>query len=207
MQPAARARQEPVLWAFLQSSWAGHLVLSEAKCPSLCSKDNAAFSCNPLGGCVGKGGGKVFERTLYSLSRFFPIRAFSPFHSLCSADSASVTVETLSLIMLPTASNIVQINLKKCAMWELQVKCYLGQDESYSPGDSTSDNSEKMLQRSRGKISIWVWQRKNTCNQVCIKLFSVGVEVSSCSSTWFNPFRGRWQVPICSWHKVTAKRT
>ena len=41
-------------------------------------------------------------------------------------------------------------------MWELQVKCYLGQDESYSPGDSTSDNSKKMLQRSRGKISIYV---------------------------------------------------
>ena len=29
-------------------------------------------------------------------------------------------------------------------MW---VKFYLGQNEDYSPGDSTSDNSEKLLQR------------------------------------------------------------
>ena len=25
------------------------------------------------------------------------------------------------------------------------------------------------------------------------------LKVSSCSGTWFNPCRGRWQVPICSW--------
>ena len=26
------------------------------------------------------------------------------------------------------------------------------------------------------------------------------LKVSSCSGTWFNPCRGRWQMPICSWH-------
>ena len=26
------------------------------------------------------------------------------------------------------------------------------------------------------------------------------LKISSCSSNWFNPCRGRWQVPICSWH-------
>ena len=28
------------------------------------------------------------------------------------------------------------------------------------------------------------------------------LEVSSCSSTWFNPHRGRWKVSICSWQYV-----
>ena len=25
------------------------------------------------------------------------------------------------------------------------------------------------------------------------------LKVSSCSCSWFNPCRGRWQVPVCSW--------
>ena len=33
--------------------------------------------------------------------------------------------------------------------------------------------------------------------------FHGGLKVSSCSSTWFNPYRGRWQcpgqLPVCSW--------
>ena len=36
-------------------------------------------------------------------------------------------------------------------MWELGVKFYLWQNEDYSPGDSISDNSEKLLQRYRVK--------------------------------------------------------
>ena len=32
-------------------------------------------------------------------------------------------------------------------MWELQVKLYLGQYEDCSPGDRTSDSSERLLQR------------------------------------------------------------
>ena len=31
------------------------------------------------------------------------------------------------------------------------VSFYLGQNEDYSPGDSTSDSSEKLLQRGRGE--------------------------------------------------------
>ena len=27
------------------------------------------------------------------------------------------------------------------------------------------------------------------------------LKVSSCSNSWFNPCRGRWQVPICSWEE------
>ena len=38
---------------------------------------------------------------------------------------------------------------KKCTTWELQVKFYLGQNEKCSPGDSTSDSSEKLLQSGR----------------------------------------------------------
>ena len=44
--------------------------------------------------------------------------------------------------------------LKRYIVWELQVKFYLGQNEGRSPEDSTSDNSEKLLQRgSGGKVN------------------------------------------------------
>ena len=36
-------------------------------------------------------------------------------------------------------------------MWDLQVMLYLGQNEDYSPVNSTSDNSEKLLHRGRGE--------------------------------------------------------
>lgn len=35
----------------------------------------------------------------------------------------------------------------KCTVWELWVKLNLGQNADYSQGDSTSDRSEKLLQR------------------------------------------------------------
>ena len=41
-------------------------------------------------------------------------------------------------------------------MWELQVKFYLGQNEGYSPGDSISASSEKLLQKGCGEVSIYV---------------------------------------------------
>ena len=176
MQPAARARQEPVLWGFLQSSWAGHFVLSEAKCPSVCSKDNAAF-CNPLGGCVGKGGGKVFERTLYSLSRFFPIRAFSPFHSLCSANSICHSRN----IVPDYVTNCLQYNanqLKKNALCEsCKLSVIWGKMRAIAQETAPRITLRKCSKEAGGRsVYMWVWQRKNTCNQVCIKLFSVGVE-------------------------------
>ena len=40
---------------------------------------------------------------------------------------------------------------KKYTKWELRVKFYLGQNEDWSPVDSTSDSSEKLLQRGRGE--------------------------------------------------------
>ena len=36
-------------------------------------------------------------------------------------------------------------------MWDLCVKFYLGQNEDYSPEDSISDSSEKLLQRGKGE--------------------------------------------------------
>ena len=42
-------------------------------------------------------------------------------------------------------------NIKKHIMWELQVKFYLRQNEDFSLGDSTSDSSDKLLQRGRQK--------------------------------------------------------
>ena len=43
----------------------------------------------------------------------------------------------------------------KNAQHELQVKFYLGQNEDCSLGDSTSDSSEKLLQRCSGGKSIY----------------------------------------------------
>ena len=43
---------------------------------------------------------------------------------------------------------------KRCTTWELRVKFYLGQNEDCSPGDSTADSSERLLQRGSGGRSI-----------------------------------------------------
>ena len=153
--------------------------------------------------------------------------------------------------------NPVKSTFKKCTTWEFQVKFCGGQNEDCSPGDSTSDSSEKLLQRGRwGKINIYVILVKGrSCNQAHIfvgfashekqmspqrnlvlfqiwgdartgliisapknillktcqfpegteclildlrcKLLQGVLEVSSHSSTCFNPWRQ--QVPICSW--------
>ena len=49
----------------------------------------------------------------------------------------------------------------------------LGQNEDYSPRDSISDSSEKLLQRGRGKVSIHVIFMKGgaTCNQAYIYIY------------------------------------
>ena len=51
--------------------------------------------------------------------------------------------------------------LKKWIMWGLWVKFYLGQNEDYSLGDSTSDSSEKLLQKGRAERTActWFWWR------------------------------------------------
>ena len=165
---------------------------------------------------------------------------------------------------------------KKCKMCELQVKFYLRQYEDWGLGDSTSDSSEKLLQRGRGQGGqcicdsgkggvhlqsstyffvenfCWSWETssshkkqllhmkdfsafldmrryKNWAHKIssheylfedlpcqfsqnteCLVsalhsgLLQGVLEVSSCSSTWFNPGRGGWQVPEasanCSWY-------
>ena len=48
-------------------------------------------------------------------------------------------------------SAVFSCQLKKYAVWELQVKFYLRQNEDCSLGDSVSDSSEKLLQRGKGK--------------------------------------------------------
>ena len=54
-------------------------------------------------------------------------------------------------------------------MAELWVKFYLGPNEDYSPGDSISDNSEKLLQRHRGKVSIhMILVKGGKCHQAYI---------------------------------------
>jgi len=43
---------------------------------------------------------------------------------------------------------------KKLKMRNVKVKFYLGPNEGYSPGDSVSVSSEKVLQRGGGKVCI-----------------------------------------------------
>ena len=69
--------------------------------------------------------------------------SLSPVHSKDSGTS------WLSLCLL-------KATLKRCTMWELWVKFYLGQNEYGSQGDSTSDSSERLLQRSCGGRSLWM---------------------------------------------------
>ena len=47
--------------------------------------------------------------------------------------------------------DLSSVNLKKYTTWELQVKFYLGQNEDCIPEESTSDSSERLLKRGRGK--------------------------------------------------------
>ena len=60
------------------------------------------------------------------------------------------------------------VDQKKCT-WELWIKFYWGRYEDLSPGDSTWVGSEKLLQRGRGMVSIYVilW-RENTYSQAHI---------------------------------------
>ena len=46
----------------------------------------------------------------------------------------------------------VDLKKKRCTIWELPVKFYLGQNEDCSLGDSTS---EKLLQRERGEKTVY----------------------------------------------------
>ena len=56
---------------------------------------------------------------------------------------------------------------KNRAMWELRVKFYSGQNEDGGLGDSTSDRSERQLQRGGGKVRISVTLVKIEYTQSC----------------------------------------
>ena len=46
-------------------------------------------------------------------------------------------------------------------MWKLKVKFYLGQNKDCSPGHSTLDSSENLLQSGRGKYGIYaIWMKQ-----------------------------------------------
>ena len=65
--------------------------------------------------------------------------------------------------MAAVVSGIMSIDLKKCTTRELRVKFYLGQNEACSPGDSTSDSSERLLQRVQEPVSIYMILVKRCC--------------------------------------------
>ena len=65
--------------------------------------------------------------------------------------------------MAAVVSGISSIDFKKCTTRELQVKFYLGQNEACSPGDSTSDSSERLLQRVQEPVSIYMILVKRCC--------------------------------------------
>ena len=60
-------------------------------------------------------------------------------------------------------------NCESCKLSFMRVKLYLGQNEDCSLGDSTSDSSEKLLQRGRGKVNIYDFGEGGVqCNQARI---------------------------------------
>ena len=63
-----------------------------------------------------------------------------------------VLLETHSLSRVLISLSLTEVlTFKKCTMWELWVKFYLQQYEDWIQGDSTSDSSEKLFQKGRGK--------------------------------------------------------
>ena len=75
------------------------------------------------------------------------------------------------------------VNLKKWTISELQVKFYLGQNEDCSPGDSTSDSSEKLL--LRGNIGIVILVKRGYM-QACTYFLS---EIFFLSEEWLLPWK------------------
>ena len=71
-------------------------------------------------------------------------------------------------------------------MWELQVKCYLGQDENYSPGDSTSDNWENAP------------KKQGEDQYIC----EFGKEEYMQSSTYWTFFSGCWRSAAAAAHDL-----
>ena len=82
---------------------------------------------------------------------------------------------------------------KKWIMWELLVKVYLGKNEDCSPGDSTSNSSEELIQRGQEeKDSVYVILVKGGCLQsntyFSIKFLLVSWSFAS-HKKWLSPWR------------------
>ena len=68
-----------------------------------------------------------------------------------TTDCNSLAVEYSSLNWRDSCEETEALSVfKKCTTWKFWVKFYLEQNEDYRPGDSTSESSEKLLQRDRG---------------------------------------------------------
>ena len=72
-----------------------------------------------------------------------------------ASSSSDLIIQFQVKLYLVTSGRISFYWLK--AMWELQVKSYVGQNEDYSPEDSISESSEKLLHRGRGGRSVHMW--------------------------------------------------
>ena len=68
----------------------------------------------------------------------------------------------------------------------LQAKFCLGQNEDYSPGDSSSDSSEKLLQRDSGEDGhkLDFAEGGNICNQAHMFLQKVSTSHEEELSSW-----------------------
>ena len=77
---------------------------------------------------------------------------------------------------------------KKCTAWELWVKFYVGQNEDYSPGDSISESSEKLLQRSRGECQ-YIWNSGEGEVHAIRHLFFFFLQVSASHEEQMSPWR------------------
>ena len=105
----------------------------------------------------------------------------------CLCDCSLVLVCSFVCIILGC------VDLRKCTVWELHVKFYLGQNEDCSLGDSTSSSSEKLLQRGGEKFSVYVILVKGEYTQSSTyylqKVFSSLMKVTANHKEQIPPWR------------------
>ena len=58
------------------------------------------------------------------------------------------------------------VDQKSCTIWELRIMFYLGQNEHFSPGDSTSDSSKRLLKGGSEGRSIYKILVKEELNAI-----------------------------------------
>ena len=106
-------------------------------------------------------------------------------------------------------------DLKERAQHEsFKLNSIWGQNEDCGLGDSISENSEKLLQRGRGRwVYTWFWERGSTHNQTHIfaeGLLRVTISHKRQTPPWRNLVRRRrcknWAPKISSWKYLTIWR-